>query len=77
MFISMKKMINKRILPRKWLLDILKHTLKINITKCPKATTGGVLSKSVFLKISQKSQENTCAGVSFLLKKKTLLKKRL
>ena len=31
--------------------------------------------KKVFLKISQYSQENTCAGVSFLIK--TLLKKRL
>ena len=38
--------------------------------------------KSVFLQISQKSQENTCARVSFLIKLQasrpvTLLKKRL
>ena len=30
--------------------------------------TGGVLLKSCFLKISQNSQENTCVGVSFLIK---------
>ena len=28
--------------------------------------------KKVFLEISQNSQENTCAGVSFLIKLKTL-----
>ena len=32
------------------------------------AATGSVLSKKVFLKISQNSQENTCARVSFLIK---------
>ena len=32
------------------------------------AVTGGVLSKNVFLEISQNSQENTCARVSFLIK---------
>ena len=32
------------------------------------AGTGGVLYKQVFLKISQNSQENTCARVSFLTK---------
>ena len=31
-------------------------------------TTRGVLSKKVFLKISQNSQENTCARLSFLIK---------
>ena len=31
------------------------------------AATGGVLWKNVFLKISQKSQENTLVGVSFLI----------
>ena len=30
--------------------------------------TGGVLLKKVLLKISQKPQENTCTGVSFLTK---------
>ena len=29
------------------------------------ATTGGVLLKNVFLKISQNEQENTCVGVSY------------
>ena len=32
------------------------------------AATEGVLWKKVFLKISQNSQENTCARVSFLVK---------
>ena len=32
------------------------------------AATGDVLSKKMFLKISQNSQENTCARVSFLIK---------
>ena len=47
-----------------------KHTLKINITKYLEATTGGVLLKNIFLKISQNSHENTCAEVSFF--KRTL-----
>ena len=33
------------------------------------ATTGGVPIKKVFLKIAQNLQENTCARVSFLIKK--------
>ena len=32
------------------------------------AATGGVLYKNLPLKISQNSKENTCAGVSFLIK---------
>ena len=32
------------------------------------AATRGVLLKKVFLEISQDSQENTCARVSFLIK---------
>ena len=32
------------------------------------ATTRGVLWKKVLLEISQNSQENTCARVSFLIK---------
>ena len=37
--------------------------------------TGGVLLEKVFLEISQNSQENTCARVSFLIKLQvTLLK---
>ena len=37
------------------------------------AATGGILLKKVFLEISQNSQENTSARVSFLIK----LQKRL
>ena len=33
--------------------------------KSPEAATRGVLWKKVLLEISQNSQENTCAGVSF------------
>ena len=36
------------------------------------AATRGVLFKKVFLEISQNSQENTCARVSFLIKLQTL-----
>ena len=32
------------------------------------AATGGVLKKSLFLKISQNSQESTCTRISFLIK---------
>ena len=32
------------------------------------AATGGVLWKKVFLEISENSQENACARVSFLIK---------
>ena len=35
------------------------------------AARRGVLQKMVFLKVSQNSQENTCARVSFLIKLKT------
>ena len=34
----------------------------------PEAATRGVLCKTLFLEISQNSQENTCARVSFLMK---------
>ena len=47
-------------------------------SNCTEAATAGVFLKKVSLDILQNSQENTCARVSFLLKKKlTLLKKRL
>ena len=36
--------------------------------KLTEAVTRGVLCKKVFLEISQNSQENTCARVSFLIK---------
>ena len=35
------------------------------------AATVGILLKKVFLKILQNSQENTCVGVSFLIKPQT------
>ena len=46
----------------------------------PEVATRGVLCKKVFLEISQNSQENTCARVSFFnnvagLRPTTLLKK--
>ena len=36
--------------------------------KSTEAATGGVLWTKVFLTVSQNSQENTCARVSFLIK---------
>ena len=42
---------------------------KINITK---AVTQMCSAKKVFLKLSQNSQENTCARVSFLVKLQAL-----
>ena len=41
------------------------------------AAVGGGQLKRTFLKISQSSQENTSAGVSFLIKMLAALKKRL
>ena len=43
---------------------------QMNPTWCKyfEATTRGVPLKKVFLKISQNSQENTCARASFLIK---------
>ena len=38
----------------------------------PEAATRGALCKIVFLEISQNSQENNCAIVSFLIKLQTL-----
>ena len=42
-----------------------RKNILINATEV--LATGGVLSEKVFLKISQNSQENTCARVSFLM----------
>ena len=39
-----------------------------DVNKGTEAATGGVLCKKVFLKISQNSQENTCARASFVIK---------
>ena len=36
--------------------------------RLPEAATRGDLRRKVFLEISQNSQENTCARVSFLIK---------
>ena len=41
-------------------------TFSANLQR-PETATGGVLSKMVFLKVSQSSQENSCARVSFLI----------
>ena len=50
---------------------------KISISKSPEAANRDVLLKQVLLEISQNSQENTCARVSFLIRLQvTLLKKR-
>ena len=78
--------------------EFLKSYLKIFVNKkcvkwflLQKQSSRGVLCEKVFLEISQNSQENTCARVSFLIKKglqlyfkkrlwhrpATLLKKRL
>ena len=45
--------------------------LLIEFFKIQKQSSGGVLQKKVFLEISQNSQENTCARVSFLRKLQT------
>ena len=52
--------------------------LKGCLTK-PEAVVQRCSAKKVFLKISQNSQENTCARISFLIKFRpaTLLEKRL
>ena len=45
--------------------EISTISLSLHMTE---AATRGVLLKKVFLEISQNSQENTCARVSFLIK---------
>ena len=54
-----------------------KNEIAISKAHCKKqseteAATRGVLRKKVFLEISQNSQENTCARVSFLIKLQAL-----
>ena len=48
------------------------YELEVRFLDCDskklKPVTRGVLQKDVLLEISQKSQENTCARVSFLIK---------
>ena len=53
------------LLYRDWLQQVVKIT---KFAIFAEAATGGVLWKKVFLKILQNSQENTCVGVSFLIK---------
>ena len=65
---------NVRVVPiSKWLWVAI-ISLLFEVTPCKtniqfsEAATRGVLRKKVFLKISQNSQENTCARISFLVK---------
>ena len=79
----------------RWLFDVLDKSIvsvfTVTTSSCKliystdqkQQPTRGVLSEKMFLKISQNSQENTCARVSFLIKLQTsglrsanLLKKR-
>ena len=48
--------------------EIIFSTIRKICTDGSEPVTGGVLLKKVFLKISQNSQENTCATLSFLIK---------
>ena len=61
-----KRVLNFRRKNNKILLKAL-QTLRLNIFLLPftEAATGGVLQEKMFLKISQNSQENTCARVLF------------
>ena len=43
-------------------------TVSLLFIHLSEAATGGVLSEKVFLEISQSSQENSCARISFLIK---------
>ena len=49
-------------LSQKGVYPVMKDSTEIVVTE---AATGGVLYEKVFLEISQNSQENTCARVSF------------
>ena len=46
----------------------VKHKIKQNESLSSEAVTGRCSVKKMFLKISQNSQEETCVGVSFLIK---------
>ena len=65
----------------KRVLEIWHEASRYKCLSTEAPATGGVLWKKVFLKISQNSQENTCARVSFLIKLQiqpaALLTKRL
>ena len=47
---------------------LLSHYIKSFYPNTPEAATGRVLWKKMFLKILQNSQENSCVGVSLLIK---------
>ena len=46
--------------------------MKTTLIETTEAATRGVLCKKVILEISQNSQENTCARISFLIKLQAL-----
>ena len=48
--------------------SVVSSSSQFNRFQGTEAVTGGVLWKKLFLEISQNSQENTCARVSFLVK---------
>ena len=56
-----------------WCLSLSLVILTLAIYLTSKAATRGVLYKKAFLEILQKSQENICASVSFLIKLQTWL----
>ena len=79
---NLKMVINKTNSPTAMLQNVSFIGSNIIIDTSQEETTRGVLLKKVFLIISQNSQENTCARVSFPVKLQglqpaTLLKKRL
>ena len=49
-------------------LALLPLIILMSKNEVTETATGGVLQEKVFLEISQNSQENTCARVSFLIK---------
>ena len=57
--------------PLLWMLSTQDQSFQeawLTETELTEAATRGFLCKKVFLQISQNSQENTCARVSFLIK---------
>ena len=54
--------------PIYWCGHFVERTVSAEFRAVTDAATRGVLWKKVFLEISQNSQENTCARVSFLIK---------
>ena len=67
-----------------YVIKLFANHIELNLFDTPEAVARRCSVKKVFLEISQNSQENTCAIVSFLIKLQvsglrsvTLLKKRL